>query len=74
MCKTVKGMNHSDLLLFRYRLHTYRRLVNNIGVRAGGLGGLQPPQILGNSDFWAAKEILAKPLLKEVSMFLFLKR
>ena len=23
----------------------------DIGVRAGGRGGLQPPQILGNSDF-----------------------
>ena len=41
-----------------------------IGVRAEGAGGLQPPQILGNSVFWAAKEIWAKPVLKEVSMFL----
>ena len=26
-----------------------------IGVRAGGRGGLQPPQILGNSDFLGSK-------------------
>ena len=31
-------------------------LLFGIGVRAGGgRGGLQPPQILGNSDFWGSE-------------------
>ena len=34
-----------------------------IGVRAGGGGGLQPPQILANSDFFGRREkIWAKPV------------
>ena len=45
----------------------------NIGVRAGGggLGGLQPPSpILDDSDFLGSKRnIWAKPIFKEVSMF-----
>ena len=39
----------------------------------GGLGGPQPPQILGNSDVLGSKRNLGKASLKkkEVSMFLF---
>ena len=47
-----------------------------IGVEAGGggggRGGLQPHQILGNSDFWAARENLCKPVFEGVSIFFFL--
>ena len=43
-----------------------------IGVRAGGAGGAAaPPKFWATQIFWAAKEIWAKPVLKEVSMFLF---
>ena len=42
-----------------------------IGVRAGGLGGCSPPKFWATQIFWAAKEIWAKPVLKEVSVFLF---
>ena len=44
-----------------------------VGVRAGGggAGGLQPPQILGNSDFVGQREkIWAKSVSKDVSMFI----
>ena len=42
-----------------------------IGVRAGGgRGGLQPPQILGNSDFLGSKRKLGQSqLLKTFSCF-----
>ena len=45
-----------------------------IGVRAGGgRGGLQPPQILANSNFLGQHEkIWAKPVFKGVCMFLLL--
>ena len=46
-----------------------------IRVRAGGSWGLPtlppPSQILGNPDFGAAREILAKPIFTKVSMFRF---
>ena len=46
-----------------------------ISVRAGGSWGLPtlppPSQILGNPDFGAAREILAKPIFTKVSMFRF---
>ena len=44
---------------------------------AGGARGAAPlpppppPQILGNSDFGAARENLAKPVFKDVSMFFY---
>ena len=41
----------------------------NIGVRAGGAAA--PPKFWATQIFWAAKEIWAKPVLKEVSVFLF---
>ena len=37
----------------------------------GGWGGCSPPKFWATQIFWAAKEICAKPVLKEVSMFLF---
>ena len=46
----------------------------NIGVRAGGARGLQPPKVWATKIFWAAREIWAKPVFKEVSMFFFSKR
>ena len=49
-----------------------------IGVRAGGggAGGLQPPppKVWATQFFWAAREIWAKPVFKEVSMLFFSKR
>ena len=39
----------------------------------GGRGGLRPPQILGNSDFFGQQEkIWAKPFFKDVSVFFLL--
>ena len=47
------------------------KLIVNIGVRAGGArGGCSPPQILGNSDFWAARENLGKVGFHDVSIFI----
>ena len=45
----------------------------NIGVRTGEGGGKGGLQIWGNSVFWAAREIWAKPFFKDVSMFFFFK-
>ena len=51
-----------------WRLHTKFKF---IGVRAGGeRGGLQPPQILGNSDFLGSKRQFGQSqLLKTFSFF-----
>ena len=47
----------------------------NIGVRAGGggrgEGGLQPPQILGNSDFLGSKRKFGQSLFLKTSPCLF---
>ena len=41
----------------------------SIGVLAGGRGGLQAPQSLGNSDFFGQlKKIWEKPVFKDISM------
>ena len=49
-----------------------KRCVPSIGVRAGGAGGAAaPPKFWATQIFGAAKEIWAKPVLKEVSVFLF---
>ena len=48
------------------------KFVFGIGVRAGGAGGAAaPPKFWTTQIFWAAKKIWPKPVLKEVSMFLF---
>ena len=39
--------------------------------RRTGRGGCSPPKFWASQLFWAAKEIWAKPVFKEVSMFLF---
>lgn len=44
-----------------------------IGARARGAGGLQPPQILGNSDFLGNTRNLGKTSL-HVSVYFFSKR
>ena len=41
------------------------------GGGGGGWGGCSPSKFWATHIFWAAKEIWAKPVLKEVSMFLF---
>ena len=49
--------------------------IKDIGVQAAGAGRgwvLQPPKILGNSDFWAARETWAK--LKEACMCVYFFR
>ena len=45
----------------------------DIGVRAGGAGGgaAAPPKFWVTQIFWAAREIWAKPVFKEVSIFFF---
>ena len=46
-----------------------------IGVRAGGAGGAAaPPKFWATQIFWAEREIWAKPVFKEVSMFVFFGR
>ena len=42
----------------------------NIGVRAGEARGAAVPQILGNSDFWAAGENLGEVSFQDVSIFI----
>ena len=46
-------MRLTNLLFLTVYLFDCENYLGNesIGVRAGGRGGLQPPQILGNSDF-----------------------
>ena len=45
----------------------------SIGVRAGGRGGLQPPQSLGNSDFLGSKRKFGQSQFsKTFPCFLFL--
>ena len=45
-------------------------IFKSIGVRAGGRGGLQPPQILGNSDFLGSKRKFGhSQLLKKFHVF-----
>ena len=47
-----------------------RKRPRNIGVRAGGARGLQPPQILGNSDFLGSKRKFGQSqLLKTFHVF-----
>ena len=49
-------------------LGDHRSSSSTIDVRAGGAGGPQPPKFWANQIFWAAREIWAKPVFKEVSM------
>ena len=48
-----------------------------MSVRAGGAGGCHPPPPLSSPEFWetqnflAAREILAKPIFTQVSVFRF---
>ena len=56
---------NSALAAYTKLLYYHRRTS-----RGGGRGGLQPPQSLGNSDFFGQQEkIWAKPGFKDVSMF-----
>ena len=48
-----------------------RELSVYIGVRAGGRGGLQPPQILGNSVFLGSKRKFGQSQILKTSPCLF---
>ena len=54
-----------------------KQVIAPMSVRAGGAGGLPPPPPLPLPNFgqlrffWAAREILAKPIFTKVSMFRF---
>ena len=57
---------------FKFNVHVVRSTRPDIGVRAGGgKGGCSPPPNFGQLRFFGQREkIWAKPVLKDVSMFI----
>ena len=53
---------YCKLALYVNRYSVFRMTIGVMARGGGGVGrgGLQPPQILGNSVFWAARENLGK--------------